>query len=492
MAYWYPRCHVHARVPVMGTTSERYGQSTERTLIDFDFNVIKAQVTKNDFNQADEATIDINYNQAPFDPRLLSNLILYVYMANAPGTAKWQPLPSDLRFVGVGSMIERTLDDEKKTVSVKALDYTTLFLAMKPYPQATGTPKFSQTLRQAWATICDHVGFYDFTTSEGKLTSSVTDLRTNIKGIPDDSVLDRTIGESVLSRIAKFGQVQIPHEADGWAAWHACVDPLGLLTWIDADTCFVARAPDYYSGKNPAVFQYGSNVRMVNESRDISSLNGKGIHTTAFDPLTGKTIESFFPRRDDPRVVKKRLSASKKQGSPGLAPVTDYEHQTYPYHCTQESLDDVAQRVWEERSRQELEGRLSTSKMTVKAKDGKTDIDILSLKHGDQIAVQLDQLALDEMRKLPTTFARSYYLLQRGFSPSVAALIASDQGYLQNLLATFVVKEVTIDYDASAEHFETEVSFCSRINPNTGSTDDSTTQETNRRAILDQLESSES
>lgn len=460
------------RVPVMGTTSERIGQAKERTVVEFYSPVIKARVTRNDFNQADEASIEIPYNQAPVDPRLLSNAILYVYMGNAPGTGPWQPTPSDLRFVGIVNSVERNLDDQNKRISIKALDYTTLFLSMKPYPVATGAPTFSQSLRQAWATICDHTGFYDFTSAEGKITSSVSDLRTNIKGIPDDDVLDRPLGDAVLSRIANLGAVQIPHEADGWAAWRACVDPLGLLTWIDGDTCFVAQAPDYYSAKNPAVFQWGANVKMVNESRDVANLNGKGIHLTSFDPITGKTLESFFPDRDDSRVVKKRLNATKKQGAPGLAPVTDYEHQTYPYHCTQDSLDAVAERVWEERSRQELEGRLSTSKMTVKAQNGDTDVDVLALKHGDQIVVALDQYALDEMRKLPTTFARSYYLLTRGFSASVAALIARDQGYLSRLLPTFVIKESTVDYDSSADSFNAEISFCSRINPSTGSSDE--------------------
>ena len=456
----------------MGTISERLGHSTDRTVVEFYCPLVKARVTKNDFNSADEAEVDIAYAQAPFDPRLLSNAIVYVYLANAAGTGEWRPQPTDLRFVGIVNSAERTLDDEHKTVRLRALDYTTLFLSMKPYPQSTGSPLLSQTLRQAWATVCDHVGFYDFTTPTGQLTSSVSDLRANIRGIPDDSLLDQPIGSAMLSRIAQLGAVQIPHEADGWAAWRACVDPLGLLTWIDGDTCWVAQAPDYYSAKNPAVFQYGQNVKMVSESRDVSNLNGKGIHLTSFDPVTGKTLESFFPHRDDQRVVKKRLNATRTPGAPGLAPVTDYEHQTYPYSCTQDSLNAVAERVWEERSRQELEGRLTTNKMTVLAKDGKTQIDLLGMKHGDQIIVALDQVALDEMRKLPTTFARSYYLLQRGFSASIAALIARDQGYLSRLLPTFVVKQVTFDYDSEAQSFNTEVSFCSRINPNTGSSDE--------------------
>jgi len=353
---------------------------------------------------------------------------------------------------------------------------------MKPYPTSTGAPTFSQSLREAWATVCDNTGYYDFTTESGKIVSSVADLRAKIKGIPDDSVLDMPVGDSVLTRIAKFGVLQVPHEADAWAVWRSCTDPLGLITWIEADTCFVATAPDYYSARAPAVFAYGTNVKSMTETRDVSSLNSKGIHLTSFDVLTGKTIESFFPDRDDGRVVKKRVPASAKKGTPGLAPVTDYEHQTYNYAATQDTLDDVAERVWEERSRQELQGKLTTTEMVVQStgfdRHGRPrpgdNVDVLGIKHGDQIAVQLDDISLDEMRKLPSVFARSLYLIQRGFPANTAALIAKDQGFLEGLLSTFVVKTVTVDLDTESDTFTVDIEYCSRINPNTGATDETT------------------
>ncbi len=79
------------------------------------------------------------------------------------------------------------------------------------------------------------------------------------------------------------------------------------------------------------------------------------------------------------------------------------------------------------------------------------------------------------MRKLPTLFARSRYLQDRGFSAQTAALIAQDQGFLQSLLSTYFVREVVLDYDSQAENFSVDVSYCSRINPTTGSADESTT-----------------
>src|SRR5258708_11599006 len=144
MAYYKPRCICKLRVPVMGLVSERLGQSTDREVVEFALPVIKARITKNDFNSADEAEITVTYDQIGVDPRLLTNAIVYVYMGNATSSSEWQPLPSDLRFIGIVNSAERSLSDESKTITLKALDYTTLFIAMKPYPQATGAPAFSQ------------------------------------------------------------------------------------------------------------------------------------------------------------------------------------------------------------------------------------------------------------------------------------------------------------------------------------------------------------
>lgn len=477
MGYYRPRALGKIRVPVMGTTSTRLGHAGDRTTVEFNFPIVKCRITKNDFNVADECTIDVSYDQIGTDPRLLSNAILNVYMGDAPSSSPWQPTHDDLRFVGILQTPERKLSESERTMTLKAVDYTSMFLAMKPYPVDTGTPKYTMTLRQAWQLVCDNTGFYDFTTGDGKITSSVAELRDSIKGVPDDSILDEPIAKGVLSRVAAIGHVQVVEHDDAWSVWRHCCDVLGLLTWIDADVCYVSAASDYYSSKDPAVFVYGLNVKEASESRDVASLNGKGMHLTTFDPLSGHTLESFFPHRNDSRVVKKRLNATKsgtspkaRVGVPGLAPVTDYEHQVYPYPCNQASLDEACERVWEERSRQELEGRFQTGEMSVKSAAGK-DVDVLAIKHGDQIVLKLEQVALDEMRRQPSLRAKVGYLVGRGFNVSTATLIAQDQGFLQGLLDTYFVRELSIDFDAQAEQFGVEVAYCSRISPNTGNAD---------------------
>ena len=263
------------RVPVMGTVSERLGQSQERSVVEFECPVTKCRITRNDFNSADEASFTCQYDQIGVDPRLLSNAIVYLYIGDAPNAGGWEPKPTDLRFLGIMSAPERVMSDSAKEMNFTAVDYTTMFLSMKPYPSSSGTPLYSMTLRQAWQMVCDHTGFYNLSDAgQGEITSSVAEIRNNIRGLSgsDDALLDRTIGSGVLSRIAQFGIVQVEqHDVDAWAVWRACCDSLGLLTWIDADQCIVATAPDYYSGGNPAQFVYGINVKTDRKSTRLNS-----------------------------------------------------------------------------------------------------------------------------------------------------------------------------------------------------------------------------
>jgi hypothetical protein len=108
--------------------------------------------------------------------------------------------------------------------------------------------------------------------------------------------------------------------------------------------------------------------------------------------------------------------------------------------------------------------------MIVQAQDG-SDLDTLSLGHGDQITVKLDPIAMDELRKLPSVLARRNYLRDRGYSEPMALLIARDQGFLSTLLSTFVIREVTTNFDSESESLDIDITYLSRINPVTGSTE---------------------
>src|SRR5581483_8512605 len=191
----FPRVRAALRVPVMGSAYDRRQQASDRNTITFGVVPKSVRIQKNDFNTADECTIVFGPDQAGIDPRLLGNAIVEVYIADAGATGTWQPRPADVAFLGIAVSARRTLDEGAPSMTLRALDYTTLFLAQKPLGDL-GVPRYLHTLTEAWAKICDNVGLYDF--EQRRVVSTVEMLRDSreLRGV-DDLV----IGDFVLERL---------------------------------------------------------------------------------------------------------------------------------------------------------------------------------------------------------------------------------------------------------------------------------------------------
>ncbi len=138
----------------------------------------------------------------------------------------------------------------------------------------------------------------------------------------------------------------------------------------------------------------------------------------------------------------------------------------FPYTgiTDQATLDGLARRIWEERSRQELEGQLSTVEMLVDDMSGDS-FDLLTLGPGDAIRVEFEQEDKEALRQIPTVEGRIAYLTSRGYSDGVAELIAKDADAFTAAPPEFCVKRVTVDLQADAEggSFDVQINYCNRI-----------------------------
>jgi hypothetical protein len=81
--YYRPRMAARLSVPVWGSSQERIEQEDGSGLIEFEVNVRKASISRNDHNHADEAEITVDWLDAGVDPRLMSNAIVEVFIGNA-------------------------------------------------------------------------------------------------------------------------------------------------------------------------------------------------------------------------------------------------------------------------------------------------------------------------------------------------------------------------------------------------------------------------
>jgi hypothetical protein len=443
------------RVAQMGAPADRATQATDDQLISFPIRIRRAFWECNDHQHADVLRITAEWRDAGADPRLLSSATVQFYLGNADDRGQWSPSTDTLRFVGTLVRPRRVARESEGFVAeLEFQDYTSFFLRAKLPPE--GIPDYSQSLEDAWARICDNTGYLD-PGGSSKIISTVSALRNRLTPVGQlaDSGLP-TLGSAAAPRFARLAaRVPLKPGADAWAAWQQCVGMCGLISFIRKDQCIVTLAQDYYSDTNPPRLVWGQNILEMSEARS-ADLAGKGVGVTSFDPLTNRTLESFYPPLGS--------SPSKRALSSGGAVSDHYEMFPYTGITDQATLDGLARRIWEERSRQELEGQLSTVEMVADTVSGDS-CDLLTLGPGDAIRVEFEEKDKEALRHMPTVEGRIAYLTARGYSDGVAELIAKDADAFTAAPPEFCVKRVTSDFqtDADGGSFEVQINYANRL-----------------------------
>jgi hypothetical protein len=469
MTIYRPRMAAQLTVPVLGKRKSAQDTSGDNTALTLPVRVRRAHLTSNDHNHADELSLTVEWADAGTDPRLLSSATVEFYLGNADERGNWSPTKPELRFVGVMTRPQRMARaGEGLSVELEFQDYTAFFLEVREFATA-GVPFLDMTLTDAWRIICDYTGTAD--PSTGQFSSTVSALRNQLKF--SDDAKDVVIGTACARRFRHLSRVQVKPRSDAWAVWQQCVGMVGLISYIYLDQCFVTTATDYYAGPgqangtstaaNPPRLIWGQNIAAMTEARNPLK-GGRAIGITSFDPLTGTSLEAIYPPVGDARVFHKRISAKKRGNPTVLRQASDIEWFADPGITDPAALMAKAIRVYEERSRQEIEGTVRTSEMVLDRMDG-TKFDLLQLKAGDVARIEFDQETKDTLADLQSENARVQYLIQRGYSPELAAVVAANTESFVRLQPNFLVKKVDTMFETSSEggEFSIEVQYCNRI-----------------------------
>lgn len=471
MALYRPRMIVRLYVPNVGTPQARAQQedSDDVTLLEVRCN--RARWESNNHNEADEAEVTIPYDDAGVDPRFLKSAELQLYVGDGDEHGNFQPSLDNLRFVGIATDVARDLSNDDKNIVIRALDYTTLFLSMKHYPPP-GIPDFSMTVLEAWHRICDNTGYFDLqlgaSTAEQRkttVTSTVQRLRDRLTFVGLDSP-GPTLGAAVSPRLAKLGKLQVRQGADAWAVWQTAVGSLGLISFIRGDRCIVTTATDFYTADDPPRFVYGKTIQKLHENRDTNALSGKNVGLFSFDPLTLRTVEAYWPPLDLAKRQKK--TAAGANGGGLVVHAQDYEVFDYQGGTIDEAqLQAVAKCVWEQRSRQELTGELTTSEMFIDTLAAQR-FDVLKLAAGDRVRVEIDRSALEFLSRYIDIGDRETSLVGQGYSKEMAHFIATNLDAINKMPPEFQVHSVSTELDTSdpeGGRYESQIRYLNRIDP---------------------------
>lgn len=481
MPIYRPRMAVRMLVPL------DFGVANENRVV-LEPRLQSASLTLNDFQHADELEFTCEWSALGIDPRMARAAAVEFYIGDlTSSTNELEKARRHFRFAGLVDTVERSAGDGGHFAKVKCRDYTAPFLAMKPCPRE-GVPLVTDTLLDAWQRICDHVGYRDPATKE--IRSSVALLRNRIEflGGLDPGLV---IADAMAPRFrAVGGRVHVEPNADAWAVFQQCVGSLGAIAYIDRDACVVTTSVDAYAddGEEAPALIYGRNILEMTETAD-STWDGKGVWLTSFDPMTGKTIEAHYPEPSalPPRGAKATGSDGttggnhRRRAKAGGATVDakDYWHQEYHAVSDPDLLQKIAQRTWEARARQEMRGQLKTAEMRVpvdaRVASGaavlgasssvtRGEVDLLALRCGDSIRVEIDHVDREIFSRLPTEVDRANYLIDLGYQPTAAWILARNSRKAA-FGRTFKVSDVRIHLSADGDsgEFRIEIGYLNKI-----------------------------
>lgn len=463
MPVYHPRATCLLHIPPLGGTQDA-------ETIALPVRPRSVTVEYNDHNHADTATVTAEWRDVGVDPRFLKNATCEIWIGNADDRGIFVPSAKSLRFIGVMTRPRRVAKEGNGfEVTLEFHDYTELFLSAKPFP-TKGVPTLADTLLSAWQKICDHTGPLD---ANGKTLSSVSVLRDRLE-FRGDVNAQTLLGRAVSSRFAKLtGQVPTKQKSDAWAVWQQCVGMVGLISYIERDRCVVTTSTEHFDSDESPKLVWGRDILELEEETN-AKFSDKGVALVSFDPLTGTTLEAYHPPPNDVRIKRKRVVA-KKRGQKAAAIESDrYDHYEYHGVTDPDVLAALARRAWEERSLQEIGGRLRTAEMRVTTQAaerlsrparGAPTFDLLELRAGDNIRIEIDPIDKETLKSLGSNSKRRDYLIDRGYRPEVADVIVRNMSVLDKLDPTFHATRVQMTLEASddAGKFEVEVEFHNRI-----------------------------
>lgn len=482
---YYPQVLAILSVPVAGTPSERQEQGNEDggRAIRLPVKVASAELELNDHNKADELRLTLDWHAVGLDVRLIRHATVEFYLGQSSTLFGWQPSRRDLRFLGVIVDAERhSSEGDAYEVDLRCLDYTDFFLRAKPFG-SSGIPDFSQTLDDAWRRVVSQTPGADVLRDRllwiGDDSSRVQELHDVLSG--KQATLANAefprLGKAVAQRFAELAKVPTKPDTDAWAVWQQTCGMLGLISFIDRDYCVVTTATNYYTETNPPVLVWGKNIAKLSES--AQPIFRKGILLTSFDALTGHTIEARF----HPDPFKPRAKGHRAGVNAELSRAEEWEAFAVPGITSPEVLYVMAQRVYAEHSKQELQGTLVTSEMVVPTEtteavvNGATgDIDfqtiagelfnLLELRAGDDIRVRFNDNDRDAVLRLDNFTLRYEYLREHGYQDEAARILAENVESLAFFDSQMHVRRVLhrIELSEDSGTYETEITYLNRIN----------------------------
>lgn len=414
----------------------------------------------NDYNSADTFDCEIDFKNFPFDPRTIRSCGVSIHIddmgklykdgqLNQIDLGDEAALKNTVIFQGFVDEETIDLDDSKRTVRFEGRDFTSLFLDAK-YLEGKPIPVTSP------------------------LDVVLKELISQVKGterIKLDPRLPPGTKLPTLSEFAPdFGSMgaskNVNRDDNYWEIIQDLVARAGLICYIEIDKLVLSTPRVLYDKTNAKQFLYGKNVRSLSFKRKLGRHKGFNVKVRYMDLATKKVLTAEIPKEASDDWIK--ATGTKKERvqvvtvDPATGKDTKKDGPILTFRVAnvknQVQLTTIGEKIFEEMSRQQIEGEMETVDMETTDRKGK-QFDLTKLRVGTPIAIELEQDDLAQISRMKSNDARIKFLLARGYETSVAAALATSMGKFSPV---FYTREATFTIDADSG-FRLKVGFLNFI-----------------------------
>lgn len=358
--------------------------------------------------RATEVTVEIHGSALPYPLEHVASGFVSLYQGVADTPTGSVRTADNLCFCGYFE--EEEIDDGERTVEFKARDLSALLRDHTPLiPKRMDdgrtidpTPRYSDTIRQAIKRIMSVVpGFAD---------PSARDILT-LREVPS---LDLRLGDLVDGR-AKSGPIGLPPKCSAWDAIEIVCGLASRMVGVELGELVVREPHEAFrvDGGVDYTFIFGSaNANALGVKRHKKfTRNRKGIKLVAWNPDTRKRMEAVYPSDTDMRsnfprhrpkaTTHKPATHSTKKPAKDLPPPDRDVQDIGSAVVSQSKLDELAERVWIEKSMHEVDGTVTSPIW---------DRKLLDMRNGARVAVKIRPDLEAQVRGLQTDEERAQYL----------------------------------------------------------------------------------
>lgn len=465
-SFYYPQCAIKLKLRL-----EDFGdKSADLSKTNFEITCLakKVNVEINDYTTADTFNCELDYDNFPFDPRSIRACGIVISIEDMGSLYKEDGTPQKIKinkdnmvFVGFADEESISFDDGSRTVKLEGRDFTSLLIDRK---FTDGHINLDKPLNEVVSSLIAGI-------------EETKDLKVEFRGVTEFPVLSSFYSDKTnLS-----GKKNIKNNDTYWEVIQNIVADAGLIAYIELDKLVVTKPRTLYSkGQTNRRFVYGQNLKNLEFSRKIGRKKGFNIVVRSLNLESKEVLEAFIPKESsnewsiESGIANVEVKLPKVKPNVGTekeneASQNNEEGEAAPYIAfrvsnvsNKKQLIEIGQSIYEEMSRQQIEGSFDTKEIAVKYLDNygrQTLFNVLKLRVGTPIYIDL---AIKDKRAIDSIKSRSGiegYLVGKSYDKRVARSLSES---LSKAKVPFYTKSVSFEMD-SQTGFSCKVQFINFI-----------------------------